>query len=55
MKKQNVNQLVFAKTSLAELNEYQMYEVNGGTNPSAITTSQNISTATCDVTKHMTK
>ncbi|MCL9807397.1 class I lanthipeptide [Flavobacterium amniphilum] len=38
MKKQNVNKLVFAKTNVAELNDYQMYNINGGTSP-AVTSS----------------
>ena len=38
MKKQNANKLVFAKINVAELNDYQMYNVNGGTSP-AVTSS----------------
>ncbi|MFC4815682.1 MULTISPECIES: class I lanthipeptide [unclassified Flavobacterium] len=34
MKKQNVNsKLAFNKASVTELNEVQMYDVNGGTSP----------------------
>lgn len=33
MKKQNGNKLVFNKTNVVELNDYQMYNVNGGTSP----------------------
>jgi hypothetical protein len=35
MKKQNLNKLVFAKTNIVELNDRQLYSVNGGTSQAA--------------------
>lgn len=33
MKKQNLNKLAFNKTSLIELNDNNLSQINGGTNP----------------------
>lgn len=38
MKKQNINKLAFKKAGIIELNDNQMYEVDGGSTPVCVAT-----------------